>query len=108
MESTGSYQEQLACFLTDHGLLVSVVNPLLVKRFAEANRQRNKTDDADAKGLALFCRSQRPERWNAPSSSVREGFRRWWQGSIPCKPCARPRAIVWRSRMRRWLHRSGA
>lgn len=71
MESTGSYQEQLACFLIDHGLLVSVVNPLLVKRFAEANRQRNKTDDADAKGLALFCRSQRPERWNAPSTSVR-------------------------------------
>ena len=71
MESTGSYQEQLACFLSDQGVLVSVVNPLLVKRFAEANRQRNKTDDADAKGLALFCRSQRPERWHAPSPGVR-------------------------------------
>ena len=51
MESTGSYQEQVACFLIDQGLLVSVVNPLLVKRFAEANRQRNKTDEADAKGF---------------------------------------------------------
>jgi transposase len=71
MESTGNYQEELACFLSDHGVAVSVVNPLLVKRFAEVNRQRNKTDEADAKTLALFCRAQRPELWHAPSRAVR-------------------------------------
>lgn len=70
MESTGNYQEELACFLSDHGVAVSVVNPL-VKRFAEVNRQRNKTDEADAKTLALFCRAQRPELWHAPSRAVR-------------------------------------
>jgi transposase len=71
MESTGSYHEALACFLHDRGVSVSVVNPLLVKRFAELNRLRNKTDGADAKCLALFCRAQRPERWEAPSLPVR-------------------------------------
>jgi transposase len=71
MEATGSYHEALACFLSDQALVVSVVNPLLVKRFAEANRLRNKTDGGDAKCLAQFCRDARPERWEAPSVAVR-------------------------------------
>ena len=71
MEATGSYHEALACFLNDQGLVVSVSNPLPVKRFAEANRLRNKTDGGDAKCLALFCKNTRPERWQAPSLAVR-------------------------------------
>lgn len=71
MESTGSYHEQLACWLHEQGLTLSVVNPLLVKRFAEANRLRNKTDGGDAKCLAQFCKAQTPERWEAPSPGVR-------------------------------------
>lgn len=71
MESTGSYHEPLACALHDQGLWVSVVNPLLVKRFAEANRVRNKTDGGDAKCLAQFCKAQQPERWHAPSAGIR-------------------------------------
>ena len=71
MESTGSYHEALACAVHDQGLMVSVVNPLLVKRFAESNGQRNKTDSADAKCLAQFCREKRPARWEAPSAGVR-------------------------------------
>ena len=71
MESTGSYHEALACFLHDQGLVVSVVNPLLVKRFAEASGLRNKTDGGDARCLARFCQVQRPARWEAPSPGVR-------------------------------------
>jgi len=71
MESTGGYHEALACALSDHGVCVSIVNPLRVKRFAQASGQRNKTDEADAKTLAVFCRGQRPERWQAPSLGVR-------------------------------------
>jgi transposase len=71
MESTGSYHEQLACFLHDRGMRVSVVNPLLVKRFAELRRLRNKTDSVDAKCLAQFCRDEQPEPWQAPSLGVR-------------------------------------
>src|SRR6476469_1329741 len=71
MEATGSYHEALACHLHDRALVVSVVNPLLVKRFAELNRVRNKTDQADAKCLALYCRDQKPQAWQAPSAGVR-------------------------------------
>lgn len=72
MESTGAYHEQLALWLHDHGLKVSIVNPLLVKRFMEAEGLRNKTDDADAKAIARFCDRQEPSPWEAPSRGVRE------------------------------------
>lgn len=71
MESTGSYHEELARFLHDQGAVLSVVNPLLVKRFAESNGARNKTDGGDAKCLAVFCRDKKPARWEAPSPGVR-------------------------------------
>jgi transposase len=71
MEATGTYHEALALFLHDHQVAVSVVNPLLVKRFAEIDRVRNKTDDGDAKCLARFCELTRPELWQAPSAGVR-------------------------------------
>jgi transposase len=71
MEATGTYHEQLALHLHDHGLAVSVVNPMRVKRFVELEGTRNKTDSADAKSLARFCRVTQPERWEAPSNSVR-------------------------------------
>lgn len=71
MESTGSYHEALACFLHDASVSVSVVNPMLVKRFAELRRLRNKTDSADAKCLAMFCEAERPSLWQAPSPAVR-------------------------------------
>jgi transposase len=71
MEATGIYHEDLALFLHDQQVAVSVVNPLLVKRFAEINRLRNKTDEGDAKCLARFCEMTQPELWEAPSPSVR-------------------------------------
>jgi transposase len=71
MEATGSYHVALALFLFDQGVAVSVVNPLLVKRFIEADGVRNKTDAGDAKCLARFCRMKNPELWEAPSAGVR-------------------------------------
>lgn len=71
LEATGSYHEALALFLTDQGISVSVVNPLLVKRFMEVERVRNKTDVGDAKTLARFCQATQPELWQAPSVGVR-------------------------------------
>lgn len=71
MEATGSYHEPLGCFLHDQGWTLSVLNPLRVKRFAQANGLRNKTDGTDAKCLARLCKVQRPERWQAPSRGVR-------------------------------------
>jgi transposase len=71
MESTGIYHEALACFISDQTFRVSVVNPLLIKRFAEASRLRNKTDGGDAKCIALFCKNHVPERWEAPTLALR-------------------------------------
>lgn len=71
MEATGIYHEALACWLHDQGLVVSVINPLLAKRFAQSQGQRNKTDEVDAKCLALLCKNNRPEPWQAPSLAVR-------------------------------------
>lgn len=72
MEATGTYHELLACLLHDRDVLVSVANPMKVKRFIEVEGTRNKTDSADARSLARFCRMTQPEAWEAPSKAVRE------------------------------------
>lgn len=67
MEATGRYWEELALFLTDEGHAVSVVNPKLIKRYAEAVMQRNKTDAQDASTIADYCTKQQPDHWAPPS-----------------------------------------
>ena len=53
MEATGVYHVQLADFLFRKGVFVSVVNPLVIKRFIQMNLRRIKTDKADAE---MICR----------------------------------------------------
>src|SRR5690606_6652329 len=48
MEATGSYYFQLARFVHDSGVKVSVVNPLVIRRFAQMRMSRAKTDKKDA------------------------------------------------------------
>jgi transposase len=72
MEATGVYHEALALFLHDHDLAVSVVNPMLVKRFVESEGVRSKTDSADAKALARYADRTQPELWEPPSPAVRK------------------------------------
>ena len=48
MEATSRYWEEIAYFLYEQGHKVSVVNPKLIKKHAEATMQRNKTDKQDA------------------------------------------------------------
>jgi transposase len=71
MEATGAYHEALALYLHDHGVQVSVVNPVLLKRFLACDNVRNKTDGGDAKGLARFCLEKAPPPWEAPTPGVR-------------------------------------
>lgn len=56
MESTSTYGYRLADYLVKHDFKVSVVNPLSVKRFAQMNLRRTKTDKADAKLIAEYAR----------------------------------------------------
>lgn len=72
MEATGSYWEALAEYLYAAGILVSVVNPSLIKREAESWALRNKTDELDSKTIAIYCLSKQPRAWISPDPVVRE------------------------------------
>jgi transposase len=66
LEATGTYGEAVATFLHEHGYAVAVVNPLRMKRYAESQLRRNKTDKLDAAVIADFCRTQAVEAWTPP------------------------------------------
>lgn len=63
MEATGRYWEQVAIFLFEAGHTVSVVNPLRIKKYAQSQLRRNKTDRLDAFVIADFCKTQKTEVW---------------------------------------------
>ena len=54
MEATGYYHYRLAQFLYKQRVLVSVVNPLSVKRFIQMKLAKVKTDKSDAKAICEY------------------------------------------------------
>ena len=54
MECTGRYYEPMATWLTQAGLFVSTVNPVLIKDFGNDSLRAPKTDKADSKKIAKF------------------------------------------------------
>jgi transposase len=72
LEATNRYWEELAYFLDEEGHQVSVVNPKLIKKHAEATMQRNKTDRQDAATIADYCLKHEPDAWIPPPASYRE------------------------------------
>jgi len=54
MEATGYYHYRLAQFLYKSGVIVSVVNPLSVKRFIQMKLAKVKTDKSDAKAISEY------------------------------------------------------
>ncbi|HLO78759.1 MAG TPA: transposase, partial [Magnetospirillum sp.] len=72
MEATGGLGDDLALFLHERSITVSVVNPLRIKAFGQSEMVRTKTDKVDAGVIARFCRSQTPEPWHPPSPRMRE------------------------------------
>jgi transposase len=71
LEATGIYGEAVALFLHECGHLVSVVNPLRIKGYAQSNMRRNKTDRLDAQLIASFCQTQKPDAWLPASAEVK-------------------------------------
>lgn len=63
MEATGYYHYQLAYFLVDHHIAVSVENPLSIKRFIQMKLSRVKTDKSDAKMICLYGQEQELSLW---------------------------------------------
>lgn len=54
MEHTGRYYESVATWLSDAGIFVSAVNPILIREFGNDSIRAPKTDKADAKKIARF------------------------------------------------------
>lgn len=55
MEATGYYHYQLAYFLIERNILVSVENPLSVKRFIQMKLSKIKTDKSAAKMICAYA-----------------------------------------------------
>ena len=49
MEHTGRYYEPVANWLSDAGIFVSAVNPILIRDFGDDSLRAPKTDKADSK-----------------------------------------------------------
>src|SRR5215470_11395031 len=70
MEATGPYYLRLACWLHQHGFTVSVINPLVIRRFTQTKLSRAKTDKADARLIALYGQTEQPQAWQPPAQYI--------------------------------------
>ena len=70
MEVTGAYYMRLALYLHSKGFTVSVVNPLVIKRFSQMRLTRAKTDKADARLIAQYGSSQDLQTWTPPEQYI--------------------------------------
>ena len=55
MEATGYYHYRLAQFLYKKGVVVSVINPLSIKRFIQMKLAKVKTDKSDSKAICEYA-----------------------------------------------------
>ena len=74
MEATGYYHYQLAHFLVENKIMVSVENPLSIKRFIQMKLSRIKTDKSDAKMICLYGQERELQPWVGYSKNQMECF----------------------------------
>ena len=72
MEATGVYHARLALKLFEAGRPVSVVNPLVIKRYAQMKLLRVKSDRADAQLILRYGQEHQPARWEPAGEQVQE------------------------------------
>ncbi|KAA6336427.1 hypothetical protein EZS27_015406, partial [termite gut metagenome] len=72
MEATGSYYENLAYFLYENHLHVSVVLANKIKYYAKSQNLKTKTDKVDACLIADFGLSQKPALWQPLSCDYKQ------------------------------------
>lgn len=63
MEATGSYYQKLATWIVSCSHRVSIVNPLVIKRFAQMRLRLAKTDKADAEIIRQYAELEQPALW---------------------------------------------
>jgi transposase len=71
LEATGGFEVEVAAALAGVGLPVAVVNPRHVREFARAAGQLAKTDQLDARVIALFAERMRPEARPVPEEQAK-------------------------------------
>ncbi|MDR1371118.1 MAG: transposase [Dysgonamonadaceae bacterium] len=71
MEATGSYYEELAYFLYDHGQEVCVMLANKVKHYAKSLNVKTKTDRVDTGVIADFGMERSHQRWEPMSAEYR-------------------------------------
>ncbi|WP_026451428.1 IS110 family transposase [Aequorivita capsosiphonis] len=67
MEATGYYHYQLAYFLLENNIQVSVENPLAVKRFIQMKLSKIKTDKSDSKLICEYAQQVELKPWQGNS-----------------------------------------
>jgi len=72
MEATGTYHLKLCSLLLGRGFRLSVVNPLIIKRYSEAKMLRAKTDPVDARLISIYGYEQQPALWKPRSIQQRK------------------------------------
>jgi transposase len=72
MEATGIYHARLALRLHESGRRVSVVNPLVIKRFAQMQLSRVKSDKADATLIRQYGTQHELLPWSPASTEILE------------------------------------
>ena len=72
MEATGYYHYQLAYYLLELGIKVSVENPLAVKRFIQMKLSKIKTDKSDSKLICEYAKQVDLKLWEGQSKHQRE------------------------------------
>lgn len=65
MEATGYYHYRLAQFLYQNDVVVSVINPLSIKRFIQMKLAKVKTDKSDAKAISEYAQTNQVPIYNA-------------------------------------------
>lgn len=74
MEATGYYHYQLAYFLLESGIKLSVENPLAVKRFIQMKLSKIKTDKSDSKLICEYAKQVELKLWQGNSKHQTESL----------------------------------
>lgn len=70
MEASGPYYFKLATYLYQHHIRVSVVNPLVIRRFCQMRMIRTKTDKKDASMIRAYGETEKPTLWQPDEPNI--------------------------------------
>lgn len=72
MEATGIYHENLAYFLVDHKLSVSIVLPNIMSNYMKSLSLKSLDDKVCSRAIAQFGLERKLENWTAPDPNYRK------------------------------------